>query len=62
MEFGDLTDVLKNESLMEEKNIKTIIHQIGNGLKYLHEYGIIHRDLNPQNMLVKRINNKFYTK
>jgi tRNA A-37 threonylcarbamoyl transferase component Bud32 len=62
MESGDLTNILHNESLMEENDIKRIMLQIGSGLKYLHEYGIIHRDLKPQNILVKKIGNNYVYK
>jgi serine/threonine protein kinase len=53
MNSGDLLDVLKCESIMDEKKIKTIVKQIAKGLNYLHDYGIIHRDLKPQNILIK---------
>jgi tRNA A-37 threonylcarbamoyl transferase component Bud32 len=59
MDSGDLTDLLKYQSLMDENKIKALLRQIGSGLKYLHEYGIIHRDLKPQNILVKRVDNLY---
>lgn len=37
---------------MPEHTIKSIVWQILNGLHYLHENWVIHRDLKPQNILV----------
>jgi hypothetical protein len=50
---GDLynyhLDVMKSQT---EEKLRIIMRQLGNGIKYLHEYGIIHRDIKPQNIML----------
>jgi Ca2+-binding EF-hand superfamily protein len=50
---GDLynhhLEVFKQPS---EDRLRNIMKQLGNGIKYLHEYGIIHRDIKPQNIML----------
>ena len=36
--------------------------QLGNGINYLHNLGIIHRDINPNNIIVNDVNDKIYLK
>ena len=50
---GDLTQYLmKHKSILSESVSANLIQQIGNGIKYLHEYGIVHRDLKPDNIML----------
>mmetsp|Transcript_6440 Transcript_6440/g.10935 ORF Transcript_6440/g.10935 Transcript_6440/m.10935 type:complete len:238 (+) Transcript_6440:135-848(+) len=52
-EGGDLFDFLKrNQSDISEEVIKRILVQIANGIKYLHGFGIIHRDLKLENVVM----------
>lgn len=38
---------------LPEKTIKNIIYQTLKGLDYMHRQGIFHRDVKPENLLVK---------
>jgi len=48
---GDLANFLKNRSL-KEKFTKNYMFQLRDGLKYLIDHSVIHRDLKPQNILL----------
>jgi tRNA A-37 threonylcarbamoyl transferase component Bud32/Ca2+-binding EF-hand superfamily protein len=54
LQGGDLyyyyTEVMQKK--ISEDKIKHIMRQLGQGIKYLHEYGIIHRDIKPQNIML----------
>jgi protein kinase len=43
----------KGNKKFREDEIKTIIFQIVNGIAYMHKYGFFHRDMKPENILVK---------
>lgn len=49
---SDLFFYMKNRSLSEAE-IKSLFSQMVNGLAYLHSNNILHRDIKPQNILIK---------
>jgi len=52
-ELGDLSKFLNKKSL-KEPFAKKYMKQLSNGLEYLYENNIMHRDLKPQNILVSK--------
>ena len=49
---GSISTLLKNYGAFEESLVKNWVKQILTGLNYLHERGIIHRDIKGANILV----------
>lgn len=54
-ERGDLSMFLNNKKI-KEKYVKNYMRQIKDGLEYLYDKKILHRDLKPQNILVSKEN------
>ena len=55
VEAGTLCDLIYDHPLSDENN-SCIVRQILEGLVYLHNMEVIHRDLKPQNILMKSFN------
>lgn len=48
---GSLSDILRNTGRFSEKDIAIYMSQVLCGLQYLHEQGVIHRDIKGANIL-----------
>jgi len=53
MKCGLLSDFIQNTPKISPVQIKAIMEQILQGLKYMDSVGVIHRDIKPANILIK---------
>ena len=57
MEFlqgRELRDILNDGKRMPVEQVINIVAQVAQGLAYAHEYGIVHRDVKPSNIMIVR--------
>lgn len=47
-----LNDILLERVTLSEAEVKNIISQVCDGLEFLHSFGIVHRDINPNNIII----------
>ncbi|KAE8214196.1 hypothetical protein CF327_g2370 [Tilletia walkeri] len=51
---GDCASLCKNLGSLQEEWAKQYIAEVTNGLEQLHEKGVVHRDMKPDNLLIDR--------
>lgn len=59
---GELFDYIVKHKRVPEAAAAAFMHDICNGLDYLHNVSVIHRDLKPENLLMHRSNNAWTIK
>ena len=52
-EGGTLKNHIQNQGKMSEDEIVLLVRQMLEGLSYLHQAGVLHKDLKPSNILMK---------
>lgn len=52
-DLGSLADVLERERQLPVPTVLDLVRQAGAGLSVLHEHGVVHRDIKPQNLLLR---------
>ena len=58
VDSGNLTQFFANNQNLNEQEIVKIIRQTLSAINYLHEMGICHKDIKPENLMVSRSKNK----
>lgn len=50
----NLAEYLENNGILSEAKALLIIQQVGNALSFVHQQNLIHRDVKPQNIMLRR--------
>lgn len=58
IEGQTLTEKLKAEGKLKEEEVKTILIEVLDILEYIHGKGIIHRDIKPDNIIIRKKDQK----
>ena len=51
---GSLSDVIKKEGRMDEARVLKYTHQIALALEYIHDHNVLHLDVKPANILLRK--------
>ena len=55
IEGSTLKDIVESNGVYHEKDAKVILASVCEGLSLLHRHGVIHRDINPSNVMLDRL-------
>jgi serine/threonine protein kinase len=59
---GELFDYIVQQKRIPEPQAAAFLHDICEGVDYLHSVNVVHRDLKPENLLMQRVNNAWNIK